>query len=830
MIKLNEHVVNNNLTNVVPPLSNRLYVVKRDGSHQAPHFDKVQKRLQRLCDHVRPPLDKNYINVDEIAQKVITGIFPGVKTTELDNLAAETAAYSSARHPDFDALAARIAVSNLHKQTSGDIMDVFDKLRNYKLAKSGAASPLVSDNAYNFLLRNQALIRQEIDYNNDYSYSYFGFKTLERSYLMRCGSTIVERPQDLLMRVSIGIHMGKDALTCNDEENSKALDACIETYRAMSQGLFTHATPTLFGAATPKPQMSSCFLLQMQDDSIEGIYNTLKHCALISKHAGGIGLAISKIRAKESFIAGTNGISNGLVPMLKVFNDTARYVDQGGGKRKGSFAVYLEPWHADIDEFLELKKNRGAEEMRARDLFYALWIPDLFMQRIESGSNWSLFCPNEAPGLDEVHGDEFEELYMRYERENRAKRVVKAQDLWRQIVESQIETGTPYIMYKDACNQKSNQKNLGTIKSGNLCIEIVQYTSKEEIAVCNLASLALPKFVNVETKSFDHERFAKVVAMAVRNLNKIIDLNYYPLPETKTSNLRHRPIGLGIQGLADVFMLLKVPFVSEEASKLNREIFETLYYAAVSESCELAIRDGPYETYVGSPISQGKFQFDLWNEKPESEREGAVKRYDWQLLRERVLQHGVRNSLLVAPMPTASTSQILGNNECFEPYTSNCYARRVLAGEFMVVNQHLVRDLLKRGLWNEEIKQDIIRNKGSVQNIASLPTDMKELYKTVWEIKQRPLVDMAAERAIYICQNQSFNIFMAEPSYPQLTSNAFYAWKKGLKCANYYIRTQAATDAIQFTVEKKKEKVVKVDEVEEAFVCKRENGCVTCSS
>lgn len=809
--------------------NNKMYVVKRNGTHQEVHFDKVTKRIQRLCE-IEPPIDTNYVNVYEIAQKVILGIFPGVKTTQLDNLAAETAAYSSARHPDFDALAARISVSNLHKQTIGNLLDVFSMLYNYQCPQSKKVAPLVSKMAFDFVQKNSKALMEAIEYRRDYKYSYFGFKTLERAYLLRCDKLIVERPQDLLMRVAVGIHM-IDVNSASIEENAAALQDCLETYYALSTGLFTHATPTLFSAGTPKPQMSSCFLVQMREDSIEGIYDTLKQCALISKYAGGIGLAMSKIRARDSFIAGTNGNSNGIVPMLRVYNDTARYVDQGGGKRKGSFAMYLEPWHADVFDFLDLKKNHGSEELRARDLFYALWMPDLFMQRVEANADWSLFCPNEAPGLDSVYGAEFNSLYERYESENRARRVVKAQALWKYIVESQIETGSPYILFKDACNSKSNQKNLGTITGSNLCTEIIQYTSKDEIAVCNLASIALPKFVNIATATFDHMRFAQVVKMAVRNLNKIIDLNFYPLPETRNSNMQHRPIGLGVQGLADVFMLLKMPFVSDAAKKLNREIFETMYYAAVEQSCNLARQFGPYASYSGSPMSRGEFQFDMWGEKPESERESCVQRYDWQALRRQVMQHGVRNSLLVAPMPTASTSQILGNNECIEPYTSNCYTRRVLAGDFVVANEHLVRDLLQRGLWSDEMKQDIIRNRGSVQNIASIPDDMKKLYKTVWEIKQRDLIDMAADRAIYICQSQSFNLFLEQPNYAQLTSSAFYSWRKGMKCGNYYIRTLASADPIQFTVEKKvAETTTAVAKDEETFICLREQGCVTCSS
>ena len=810
-----------------------MYVVKRNGQQQAVHFDKVVRRLQKLCE-MEPALDSTYVDYAEIAQKVIAGIYPGVHTKELDALAAETAAYSSASHPDYDALAARVAVSNLHKQTHGDIVKVFEQLLNYFNSKSRKPSPLVSANAYAFLQRNSVALSAAMHYERDYNYTYFGFKTLERSYLLRCDGQIVERPQDMLMRVAIGIHMPSDAEGASVADNAGALADCLATYDGMSRGLFTHATPTLFNAGTPKPQMSSCFLLQMRDDSIEGIYETLKQCALISQHAGGIGLAVSKIRATDSYIAGTNGHSNGLVPMLKVYNDTARYVDQGGGKRKGSFAVYLEPWHADVFEFLELKKPQGKEELRARDLFYALWVPDLFMRRVNANAEWSLFCPNEAPGLDEVYGDEFDALYERYEREGRARRTVPAQSLWRPIIESQIETGLPYMLYKDACNKKSNQKNLGTIKLGNLCVEIIQYTSKDEVAVCNLASLALPRFVDVETQTFNHQKMADIVAVLVRNLNKIIDGNFYPLPETRTSNMRHRPIGIGVQGLADVFLLLGMPFESNAARRLNREIFETIYYAAVDESCRLAQRFGAYETFAGSPISCGQFQFDLWNELPESERvdaaPAAAHRYDWSALRTRVMQHGVRNSLLVAPMPTASTSQILGNNECFEPYTSNFYTRRVLAGEFPVINEHLVRELLRRGLWNDDVKQDIVRHKGSVAAVAAVPADMKELFKTVWEIRQRALVDMAAERGIYVDQSQSFNVFFESPTFEKLTSMAFYGWQRGLKSGNYYVRSQAAADAIQFTVDKKQDATAAVKEDETTTTCSRDKGCMTCSS
>ena len=798
----------------------KMYVIKRNGSPQSIHFDKIVQRLEKLC-RMSPPLNEKFVDYTEIAQKVISGIYPGVKTSDLDNLASETAAYMSTLHPDYDALAARIFISNLHKQTSGNIVEVAETLFRFTNPKNNKATPLINENAYNFIIRNQKRLIGAIDYDRDYNFSIFGIKTLEKSYLLRCQNKIVERPQDLLMRVAIGIH-GTES-NCNQQENDEAVDACLETYTELSLGKFIHATPTLFNAATSNCQMSSCFLIEMKSDSIDGIYKTLRKCALISKTAGGIGISISKIRAKDSFIAGTNGKSNGIVPMLRVFNDTARYVDQGGGKRKGSFAIYLEPWHADVFDFLELKKNHGAEESRARDLFYALWMPDLLMQRVESNGTWSLFCPNEAPGLDEVYGEEFNSLYERYEKEGRARQTIPAQQLWRAIIESQIETGTPYMMYKDACNRKSNQKNLGTIKQSNLCTEIVEYTSPDEIAVCNLASIALPKYVNVETMTFDHQELARIVAMMTRNLNKIIDKNSYPVRETSTSNLKHRPIGLGVQGLADVFIKLSLPFESDGAKTLNKEIFETIYYAAVSESCRLSEVSGKtYASFQGSPMSQGLFQFDLWNETPQSERQGAVKRYDWSALRARVQKFGFMNSLLVAPMPTASTSQILGNNECIEPYTSNCYSRRVLAGEFVVMNEHLVRDLIRRGLWNESVKQDIIRNKGSVKDVASIPQDMKNIYKTVWEISQKNLIDMAADRGIYIDQSQSFNVFLATPTFQQLTSMHFYGWKKGLKTGMYYLRVQPASDAIQFTVSKPTEEPVQV--------CTRENGCVTCSS
>ena len=799
--------------------SGKMYVIKRNGAHQSVHFDKIMQRLEKLC-RMPPALDEEFVDCAEIAKKVISGIYPGVKTLDLDTLASETAAYMSTIHPDYDSLAARISVSNLHKQTSACFSEVAKQLYHYENPKNHQKTPIIHKAAYEFIMRNQQILDQVIDYKNDYNYSIFGFKTLEKSYLLRCNNKIVERPQHLLMRVAVGIHMVPE--NASVEENNDAIEACLETYRELSCGKFIHATPTLFNAATKTPQMSSCFLLDIQADSIDGIYQTLRNCALISKTAGGIGLSISKIRASDSFIAGTNGRSNGIVPMLRVFNDTARYVDQGGGKRKGSFAIYLEPWHANVFEFLDLKKNHGSEESRARDLFYALWVPDLLMNRVQNNGQWSLFCPNEAPGLDEVYGEKFNSLYEKYERDGLARQTIPAQKLWRAIIESQIETGTPYMLYKDACNEKSNQKNLGTIKSSNLCTEIIEYTSPEEIAVCNLASVALPKFVDTTTKTFDHGELCRIVAIATRNLNKIIDRNSYPVPETATSNLRHRPIGLGVQGLADVFIKMEMPFESDAAKVLNKEIFETIYFAALSESCRLAEMNGsPYSSYAGSPMSKGQLQFDLWNQLPQSERPGAIARHDWQALRKRIEKFGIMNSLLVAPMPTASTSQILGNNECIEPYTSNCFTRRVLAGEFVAMNEYLVRELIHRRLWNEQLKQDIIRNKGSVRNVAAIPEDMKNLYKTVWEISQKNLIDMAADRAIYIDQSQSFNVFIPNPTFQQLTSMHFYGWKKGLKTGMYYLRINAAADAIQFTVENSTEK---------PQVCRRENGCITCSS
>jgi ribonucleoside-diphosphate reductase alpha chain len=762
-----------------------MYVIKRDGRRESVKFDKITARIEKLCYS----LDSFFVQPLEVARKVISGLYDGVKTTELDNLAAETAASLTTKHPDYAVLAARIAISNLHKNTLKSFSATMKRLFTYVDPKTGLNAALLSKEVYDIIKKNAVEFDEAIIYDRDFGYDYFGFKTLEKSYLLKLEGQIAERPQHMLMRVAVGIHQTDIA-------------SAIETYNLLSERWFTHATPTLFNAGTPKPQMSSCFLLTTQDDSIEGIYDTLKQTAKISQSAGGIGLSIHNIRATGSYIKGTNGTSNGIIPMLRVFNDTARYVDQGGGKRKGSFAIYLEPWHADVFEFLELKKNHGKEEMRARDLFYALWIPDLFMKRVEGNEEWSLFCPHECPGLSDTHGDEFDALYHKYELAGKARQVVKAQELWFKVLESQTETGTPYMLYKDHANKKSNQKNLGTIKSSNLCTEIIEYTSKDEVAVCNLASLALPKYVKANDQGlneFDHVKLYEVTKSATKNLNKIIDVNYYPVPEARNSNLRHRPIGLGVQGLADVFIMLRMPFESAEAQQLNKDIFETIYYASMEASMELAIKEGPYSTWEGSPISKGVFQFDMWNVTPSSGR------WDWESLREKVVKNGVRNSLLVAPMPTASTSQILGNNECFEPYTSNIYARRVLSGEFAVVNKHMLTDLIKLGLWNESMKNKLISANGSVQDIPEIPKDLKELYKTVWEIKQKTILEMAADRGAYICQSQSLNIHIQDVNFGKLTSMHFHAWRLGLKTGMYYLRTKAAVDAIKFTVEKQAE-------------------------
>ncbi|MBT0607822.1 ribonucleoside-diphosphate reductase subunit alpha [Aequorivita echinoideorum] len=757
-------------------------VIKRDGRKEPIMFDKITARVRKLCYGLNELVDPV-----KVAMRVIEGLYDGVTTSELDNLAAEIAATMTTSHPDYARLAARISVSNLHKNTKKTFSEVMTDLYEYVNPRTGKKAPLLSDEVYEVIKNNAEELDSTIIYNRDFGYDYFGFKTLERSYLLKLNGKIVERPQHMLMRVSIGIHL-------ND------LAAVKETYELMSKKFFTHATPTLFNSGTPKPQMSSCFLLAMKDDSIDGIYDTLKQTAKISQSAGGIGLSIHNVRATGSYISGTNGTSNGIVPMLRVFNDTARYVDQGGGKRKGSFAIYVEPWHADIFDFLDLKKNHGKEEMRARDLFYAMWIPDLFMKRVEEDSTWTLMCPNECPGLHNCHSEEFEALYQKYEAENKGRKTVKARELWEKILESQIETGTPYMLYKDAANRKSNQKNLGTIKSSNLCTEIMEYTSPDEVAVCNLASIALPMFV--KNGEFDHKELFKVTKRVTKNLNRVIDRNYYPVIEAQNSNFRHRPVGLGIQGLADAFIMLRMPFTSDEAKKLNQEIFETLYFAAVTASMEEAKADGAYESYKGSPISEGLFQHNLWGIKDEE----LSGRWDWAKLRKDVKKHGVRNSLLVAPMPTASTSQILGNNEAFEPYTSNIYTRRVLSGEFIVVNQHLLEDLVKLGLWNDDLKEEIMRANGSIQDVEIIPQDLKELYKTVWELSMKDIIDMSRHRGYFIDQSQSLNLFMENANMAKLTSMHFYAWKSGLKTGMYYLRTKSAVDAIKFTLKKEEKK------------------------
>lgn len=754
-----------------------MQVFKRDGRNEEVSFDKITARLKKLSYG----LDTDYVNMIDIAKKVIMGLYDGVTTLELDNLAAETAASMATVHPDYALLAARVAVSNLHKETEKSFHKVIDDLYNYVDPKTGAHAGLIGEKTYNIVMKHKTQLDSAIIYDRDFDFDYFGFKTLERSYLMRMNGKVVERPQHLFMRVSVGIH-GED------------IEKAIETYNLMSERWFIHATPTLFNAGTPKPQLSSCFLLTMTDDSIGGIFETLQRCALISQSAGGIGLSIHNIRATGSYIKGTGGTSNGIIPMLRVFNDTARYVDQGGGKRKGAFAIYLEPWHADVYEFLELKKNHGKEEMRARDLFYALWIPDLFMERVKADADWSLFDPNEAAGLCDVYGGEFEALYHKYEQENRQRKTVKARELWNAVLESQTETGTPYILYKDAANKKSNQKNLGTIRSSNLCTEIIEYTSPDEVAVCNLASLALPKFV--EDGKYNFQKLYDITRVVTRNLNKVIDVNYYPIPEAENSNMRHRPIGIGVQGLADAFILMRFPFDSPEARQLNKDIFETIYFAAITESHELAKQHGAYTTFPGSPISEGKFQFDLWDVQPS-------KRWDWEGLRKSVVKDGIRNSLLLAPMPTASTSQILGNNECFEPYTSNLYTRRTLAGEHIVVNKYLMRDLVRLGMWNEEMREAIMAANGSIQGIEDIPLEVRDLYKTAYEISQKVIIDMSADRGAFICQSQSLNVFMEAPTFAKLSSMHFYSWQKGLKTGMYYLRSKAATDPIKFTLGQK---------------------------
>lgn len=795
-----------------------MFVNKRDGRQEKVMFDKITSRIQKLCYG----LNSDFVDPAAITLKVINGLYPGVTTIELDNLAAETAATMTTKHPDYAQLAARIAVSNLHKETRKIFSDVMDDLYKWVNPRTGKHSPMISKETHEIITKNADKLNSALIYDRDFSYNYFGFKTLERSYLLKIDGKVAERPQHMLMRVSVGIH-------------ETDIEAAIETYNLLSERWFTHASPTLFNAGTCRPQMSSCFLLTMHSDSIEGIYDTLKQCALISKSAGGIGLNVHNIRATGSYIAGTNGISNGLLPMLRVYNNTARYVDQGGNKRPGAFAMYLEPWHADIFDFLDCKKNTGKEESRARDLFYAMWIPDLFMKRVESNGEWTLLCPHECPGLADCWGEEFEKLYTKYEKEKRGRKTIKAQQLWYAIIESQTETGTPYMLYKDHCNRKSNQQNLGTIKCSNLCTEIVEYSSKDEVAVCNLASIALNMYVK-QDKTFDFEKLKQVTKVIVRNLNKIIEINYYPVPEAKRSNMRHRPIGIGVQGLADAFILMRFPFESEEAQRLNREIFDTMYYAALEASCELAEKLGPYETYEGSPVSKGVMQQDMWGVK-----DAGIN--DWDGLRKKIANHGIRNSLLLAPMPTASTAQILGNNESIEAYTSNIYTRRVLSGEFQVVNQHLLKDLTELGLWNEDMKNKLIAHNGSVQNIDEIPDNLKKLYRTVWEISQKTVIKMAADRGAFIDQSQSLNIHIAEPNYGKLTSMHFYAWKLGCKTGMYYLRTKPAAQAIQFTVDKTKlqqsstnkdseQPSTKQEENEASMVCslKNKDDCLMCGS
>ena len=767
-----------------------MYVLKRDGRKEPIMFDKITARIKKLCYGFNPLVDPV-----RVAMRVIEGLYDGVTTSELDNLAAEIAATMTTTHPDYASLAARISVSNLHKNTLKSFSETMKDLYEYVNPITGKKASLLSDEVYKVIKKNAEELDSKIIYNRDFGYDYFGFKTLERSYLLKINGQIVERPQHMLMRVSVGIHLDD-------------LEAVIDTYELMSKKYFTHATPTLFNSGTPKPQMSSCFLLTMQDDSIDGIYDTLKQTAKISQSAGGIGLSIHNIRSTGSYISGTNGTSNGIVPMLRVFNDTARYVDQGGGKRKGSFAIYIEPWHSDIFDFLDLKKNHGKEEMRARDLFYAMWVPDLFMKRVEENAEWTLMCPNECPGLYDCHGDEFDKLYLKYEKQSKGRKTIKARELWEKILESQIETGTPYMLYKDSANRKSNQKNLGTIRSSNLCTEILEYTSKDEIAVCNLASIALPMFV--EEGEFNHKKLYDVTVRVTKNLNKVIDRNYYPVKEAENSNFRHRPIGIGVQGLADAFIQLRMPFTSEKAKELNQDIFETIYFAALNASVEESKKEGPYKTYKGSPISKGEFQHNMWGVE-DKELSG---RWNWGKLRKDVLKHGVRNSLLVAPMPTASTAQILGNNECFEPYTSNLYTRRVLSGEFIIVNKHLLKDLVDLNLWNEDMKHELMRSNGSIQDIKQIPDELKELYKTVWEMSMKDIIDMARHRGYFIDQSQSLNLFMEGATMSKLTSMHFYAWKSGLKTGMYYLRTKSAVDAIQFTLEKKDK--AEVEETAEA--------------
>jgi ribonucleotide reductase alpha subunit len=810
---------------------NDMRVVKRDGTLEELSFDKILNRIKKLGQEVGIQ-----INYSSLVMKVIDQLFDKIETTKIDELAAEQCASLSTQHPDYGILASRIVVSNHQKNTNDSFSHVMKELYEFKNV-NGQHKPLISNYIWQFIQENKVDLDQMIQHNRDYLIDYFGFKTLERAYLFRLNNKVVERIQHMWLRVSIGIHVNNSS---NNNKN-ELLDIIEESYHLMSQKYFTHATPTLFNAGTPRPQLSSCYLVALEEDSIEGIFSTLKDCAHISKWAGGVGLHIHNLRGKGSHIHGTNGISNGVVPMLRVFNNTARYVDQGGNKRNGSFAIYLEPWHPDIEDFLEMKKNHGDEELKARDLFYALWISDLFMERVRDNGEWSLFCPNECPGLSDVYGEKFVEIYTQYEELGKARKTINARDLWFKILDAQMETGTPYLLFKDAANKKSNQQNLGTIKSSNLCCEIIQHSDDKETAVCNLASIALPTFVNEKTKTFDYDKLHEVSKVVTNNLNKVIDVNFYPTEKTKRSNMLHRPIGIGVQGLADTFILMNIPFHSDEAKEVNKLIFETIYHAALERSNEISIsikekylsqvelcgntvlyemkytnglkhglkpqHAGAYQSFENSPASKGILQFDMWGVEP------TPGRYDWQSLKKSIVEHGIRNSLLVAPMPTASTSQILGFNECFEPFTSNLYSRRTLAGEFVVVNKYLMKELIDLGLWNEQIKNNIIANKGSVQQLSILSEHIKNKYKIVWEMPMKHLIDMSADRGAFICQSQSMNLWVEDPTYNTLTSMHFYSWKKGLKTGIYYLRRKAKHQAQQFTIEP--EKKTAVDEKDE---------------
>jgi ribonucleoside-diphosphate reductase alpha chain len=786
-------------------------VKKRNGVLQDIRFDKIFNRIKKLGNEVGIQ-----INYSSLTMKVIDQLYDKIETTKIDELSAEQCAALSTLHHDYGTLASRIIVSNHQKNTDASFTNIVSNLYSFKDIH-GKNKPLVSENLFNYTQKYSDEIENMIDYNRDYLIDYFGFKTLERAYLFRIKNVIVERIQHMWMRVSIGIH--------GDLNNPNSLSLVKETYDLMSKKYFTHATPTLFNAGTQHPQLSSCYLVAMEEDSLDGIYDTLKDCARISKWAGGVGLHIHNIRAKGSFIQGTNGTSNGIVPMLRVFNNTARYIDQGGGKRNGSFAIYLEPWHSDIEEFLEMKRNQGDEELKARDLFYALWVCDLFMERVKNNEKWNLFCPHECSGLSDVHGEKFNELYKKYESKNLSKKTINARDLWFKILDSQMETGTPYILFKDAANKKSNQQNLGTIKSSNLCTEIIEYSDENETAVCNLASIGLPSFVNEETKSFDYDKLHQVVKVVTNNLNKVIDINFYPTEKTRRSNLLHRPIGIGVQGLADTFILMDIPFHSDEAKDVNKLIFETIYHASLERSNEIAIERkaeynnaigiqksamlfgkelflpdnliGAYSSFTKSPTEKGILQFDMWDIIPSN-------RYNWGSLRDSIIKNGIRNSLLVAPMPTASTSQILGFNECFEPFTSNLYSRRTLAGEFVVVNKYLMKELIQLGIWNEQVKNNIIANKGSVQQLTMLSEHIRNKYKIVWEIPMKHIIDMSADRGAFICQSQSLNLWVEDPTYSTLTNMHFYSWKKGLKTGIYYLRRKAKHQAQQFTIEPEK--------------------------